>query len=31
MTEEEYLLNPTYCKCCGKILPYEKRNGKILQ
>lgn len=23
-----YLENPNYCSCCGKILPFEKRNNK---
>ena len=25
MTEEKYNLNPKYCLCCGKKIPYKKR------
>lgn len=26
---QEYLKNPTKCKFCGAVLPYEKRNNKF--
>lgn len=26
---QEYLKNPTKCKFCGNVLPYEKRSNKF--
>lgn len=27
LTKEKYYENPKYCKCCGEIIPYEKRKN----